>query len=568
MREMHPLKMKETRINFNNIALILAIIIVLGYITVTTLLAYDPDLRKSVSDILSPLISLIILISLFWAGKASKVYGRRTQSAWMLLAVAQASFTIGEIIWAVLEIGFNQTPFPSYADIFYTLFYPLFAIGILLLPKTNIKTDKFKTVIDISIVMISAALIFWIFLIIPLLQTVKGDSLVIILSLNYIVSDFVLLFVLLDLLFNKIKSLKDSSLILLVLGIMALIFTDTIFAYQSIPRTYTSGGLLDTGWVLGLVLIGLAGVQQIAKARSEANIKLSDSKLVEDKFFWISYIPLLWVLVVYILMLWAYYQNYLSELIVLEFGVGAILIMIVIRQIMSLRENKMLYLEAQKELALRKKAEEGLKEALEEKEMLVKEIHHRVKNNLTVISSLLNLQSHYIKDKEALDIFKESQDRAKSMALIHEYLYQSSDLKRINFGEYINKLSINLFRTYIINPGLINLNIDAEDIMLDINIAIPLGLILNELLTNVMKYAFPDGRRGGINIKFHSIDNEYTLIVSDDGIGFPDGLDYKNTGSLGLRLVNNLTDQIDGRIELEKNYGTTFKIRFKEHEFK
>ncbi|MGZ7108430.1 MAG: sensor histidine kinase [Methanobacterium sp.] len=566
---MHPLKIKESRsININNIALFLAIIIVLGYIAVTTLLAYDPDLRKSVSDILSPLISFLVVISLFWAGKSSKVYGRRIRTAWLFLAAAQASFTIGEIIWAVLEIGLNQTPFPSYADIFYTLFYLLFAIGILLLPRTNFKTAKFKTAIDISIVMISSALIFWIFLIIPTLQSSKGNNLAIILSLNYIVADFVLLFVLLDMLFNRIKNFKDKSLLLLSAGILALIFTDTSFAYQSLHGIYVSGGLMDSGWILGYVLIGLAGVYQVAKVRTEPDIKHSDPSVEEDKFFWISYIPFIWVLVSYILLLWGYYQSYTSELLVLELGVGTILVLIIIRQIISLRENRRLYLEAQKEINLRKNAQNELKETLNEKDLLVKEIHHRVKNNLTVFSSLLNLQSRYIKDKEALDIFKESQDRAKSMAIIHEDLYQSSDFKRINFGEYINKLSINLFQTYVTNPDLINLNIDAEEVMLDINLAIPLGLILNELVTNVMKHAFKVDKKGEIKIKFHSKEGEYTLTVSDNGIGFPEGLDYKNIDSLGLKLVNSLTDQISGKIELDKTHGTTFNIIFMEPEFK
>ncbi|MGZ7048739.1 MAG: sensor histidine kinase [Methanobacterium sp.] len=566
---MHPLKIKESRsININNIALFLAIIIVLGYIAVTTLLAYDPDLRKSVSDILSPLISFLVVISLFWAGKSSKVYGRRIRTAWLFLAAAQASFTIGEIIWAVLEIGLNQTPFPSYADIFYTLFYLLFAIGILLLPRTNFKTAKFKTAIDISIVMISSALIFWIFLIIPTLQSSKGNNLAVILSLNYIVADFVLLFVLLDMLFNRIKNFKDKSLLLLSAGILALIFTDTSFAYQSLHGIYVSGGLMDSGWILGYVLIGLAGVYQVAKVRTEPDIKHSDPSVEEDKFFWISYIPFIWVLVSYILLLWGYYQSYTSELLVLELGVGTILVLIIIRQIISLRENRRLYLEAQKEINLRKNAQNELKETLNEKDLLVKEIHHRVKNNLTVFSSLLNLQSRYIKDKEALDIFKESQDRAKSMAIIHEDLYQSSDFKRINFGEYINKLSINLFQTYVTNPDLINLNIDAEEVMLDINLAIPLGLILNELVTNVMKHAFKVDKKGEIKIKFHSKEGEYTLTVSDNGIGFPEGLDYKNIDSLGLKLVNSLTDQISGKIELDKTHGTTFNIIFMEPEFK
>ncbi|MGZ7044635.1 MAG: sensor histidine kinase, partial [Methanobacterium sp.] len=376
------------------------------------------------------------------------------------------------------------------------------------------------------------------------------------------------LFVLLDMLFNRIKNFKDKSLLLLSAGILALIFTDTSFAYQSLHGIYVSGGLMDSGWILGYVLIGLAGVYQVAKVRTEPDIKHSDPSVEEDKFFWISYIPFIWVLVAYILLLWGYYQSYTSELLVLELGVGTILVLIIIRQIISLRENRRLYLEAQKEINLRKNAQNELKETLNEKDLLVKEIHHRVKNNLTVFSSLLNLQSRYIKDKEALDIFKESQDRAKSMAIIHEDLYQSSDFKRINFGEYINKLSINLFQTYVTNPDLINLNIDAEEVMLDINLAIPLGLILNELVTNVMKHAFKVDKKGEIKIKFHSKEGEYTLTVSDNGIGFPEGLDYKNIDSLGLKLVNSLTDQISGKIELDKTHGTTFNIIFMEPEFK
>ena len=136
-------------------------------------------------------------------------------------------------------------------------------------------------------------------------------------------------------------------------------------------------------------------------------------------------------------------------------------------------------------------AEAQIKKSLKEKETLLKEIHHRVKNNLTVISSLLNLQSRYIKDKDDLMMFMESQSRAKSMALIHQRLYDSSDLKSINFGDYIRTLATEMFHTYVHDPSTINLNLMVEDVMLDVNTAIPLGLILNELLTNSMKYAFP-----------------------------------------------------------------------------
>jgi PAS domain S-box-containing protein len=213
-----------------------------------------------------------------------------------------------------------------------------------------------------------------------------------------------------------------------------------------------------------------------------------------------------------------------------------------------------------------KNRENTLNKSLEEKEMLLKEIHHRVKNNLMIISSLLNLQSSYIKDKASQDIFKESQNRARSMALIHERLYQSTDLKRIDFGDYITSLANELFHTYVADPNLIKLKIYVDDIFLDINTSIPLGLIVNELITNSLKHAFPDGKMGEINIEFHKKDTHYEFTVKDNGIGFPEDIDYQNTDSLGLQMVTSLTDQIDGEITLDGNNGTKFKITFKELE--
>ena len=211
-----------------------------------------------------------------------------------------------------------------------------------------------------------------------------------------------------------------------------------------------------------------------------------------------------------------------------------------------------------------KRVQNEIKEALNEKEMLLKEIHHRVKNNLMVISSLLNLQSRYIHDEEALDIFKESQNRAKSMALIHERLYRSTDLKRIDFGDYIRTLGNDLYHTYMPEEGHISLNMNLENLMVDINTTVPLGLIVNELITNSMKHAFAADVKGEININFYKNGDEFTLIIADNGVGLPADLDFKNTETLGLQLVNNLTAQIDGTIELDRRQGTRFKITFKE----
>jgi len=216
----------------------------------------------------------------------------------------------------------------------------------------------------------------------------------------------------------------------------------------------------------------------------------------------------------------------------------------------------------------RKIIENKLEKSLEDKELLLKEIHHRVKNNLMIISSLLNLQSRYIKDEESKNIFKESQNRARSMALIHELLYQSTDIKNIDFGDYIRKLSNNLYHTYALDTSLIKLNIDADEILLDIDQSIPLGLIVNELVTNSLKHAFPQGESGEINIKFYKQGIKNILEVKDNGVGFPEDIDYKNTDSLGLRLVTSLTEQIDGEIEFNNTSGTSFKIIFNEEKFK
>jgi PAS domain S-box-containing protein len=219
-----------------------------------------------------------------------------------------------------------------------------------------------------------------------------------------------------------------------------------------------------------------------------------------------------------------------------------------------------------RDITERKKLEMQLKNSLEEKDLMMKEIHHRVKNNLMVIQSLLHLQSRYIKDKDALNIFKDSQNRAKSMALIHQRLYQSDNLKRIDFGEYIHSLATDLFHTInFSNTKSINLDIDVENLMLDVNTSIPLGLILNELLTNSLKHAFPHNKKGTILVKFYSDGSKFHLIVSDDGVGIPEGLDYTQSDSLGLRLVNNLSKQIDAEMEVNMTNGTSFELIFEDH---
>ncbi len=212
----------------------------------------------------------------------------------------------------------------------------------------------------------------------------------------------------------------------------------------------------------------------------------------------------------------------------------------------------------------RQRAEGLMKAALKEKDVLLKEIHHRVKNNLQIISSLLKLQSKNIKDELVLEIFKESQNRVRSMALIHEKLYQSKDLANINFKGYVWDLVADLFRSYGANAGKIALQMDVEDIPLGVEVAIPCGLIINELVSNALKYAFPEGKEGQISITFRSLDEgKINLTIGDNGVGIPEDLDIKTTETLGLHLVNILAeDQLQGQIKLDRTKGTEFQIEF------
>lgn len=217
----------------------------------------------------------------------------------------------------------------------------------------------------------------------------------------------------------------------------------------------------------------------------------------------------------------------------------------------------------------RKRAEEKVKAALKEKELLLKEIHHRVKNNLQVITSLIDFHAQYIKNNnKELELCMKCQNRVKSIALIHEHLYHSKDLAKINFNEYIQNLTEFLFQLYEINFDAIKLKLNVDDVLLNINTAIPCGLIINELFSNALKYAFPKDRVGEIHIELHKFDdNKITLMVNDNGIGLPETLDFRNTESLGLQLVCILTQQLKGNIQLDRKGGTTFKITFTEKEY-
>lgn len=219
-----------------------------------------------------------------------------------------------------------------------------------------------------------------------------------------------------------------------------------------------------------------------------------------------------------------------------------------------------------------KKSDEIIKQSLKEKDTLLREVHHRVKNNMQIISSMLSLQSNRINDQEVLDIFKESQNRVKSMALVHEKIYKSCDMSKIEVKEYINDIIYHLSSLYVLNPGSINFDVNIENIYFDIDTAIPVALIVNELVTNSLKYAFPvqmdetlfdlkNPMKIEIDIKSNS--DKYEMMIRDNGIGLGEDFDFDNVSTLGLKIVKVLVEQIKGDIEILCTKGTVFRIIFK-----
>lgn len=216
----------------------------------------------------------------------------------------------------------------------------------------------------------------------------------------------------------------------------------------------------------------------------------------------------------------------------------------------------------------RKHMEERLRSSLREKEMLIKEIYHRVKNNLMVISSLLSMQSRQAEDEQSRGIFRETRDRVRSMSLIHERLSRAAESREIDFADYTRQLVKQLFQSYGLSPSKVNLLMDMPDVSLDIDQAVACGLIINELVSNAFKHAFPGGERGEVSIRFTSdSDDGCVLSVRDSGAGFPRDIDIYRTDSLGMQIVTSLVAQLSGTVELMRGGGTEFRVWFKAKKF-
>jgi PAS domain S-box-containing protein len=214
-----------------------------------------------------------------------------------------------------------------------------------------------------------------------------------------------------------------------------------------------------------------------------------------------------------------------------------------------------------RDITERKRADEQLKASLREKEVLLREVHHRVKNNMQVISSMLSLESSKITDAATRQHFQDSMNRIHSMALVHEKLYGSGNLATVDFGEYLTSVTTQLMRSY--RREGVNCSVEAEQVSLGVDVAVPCGLIVNELVSNSLKHGFRDRDRGTVLVKLvRRDDRTVELVVQDDGVGFPEGVDFRNVPSMGLTLVSSLAEQIEGTVDLQREGGTRFVLRF------
>jgi len=220
------------------------------------------------------------------------------------------------------------------------------------------------------------------------------------------------------------------------------------------------------------------------------------------------------------------------------------------------------YLVTIRDITERKHAEERIAKSLQEKELLLKEIHHRVKNNMQIISGLINLQFINIEDTRLRSLFTVTQNRIRSVSLVHEQLYQSHDIGSLDMADFMYSLTSNLYQSLQVDHDTVKFIVNVESILVNIDTAIPCALIINELLTNAIKYAFPNGRKGNIMISIKAAQSDIALEIADDGIGFPHDLEIKKLSSLGLQLVDDFTKKLKGKLELNNTGGASFKIIF------
>ncbi len=355
------------------ILLVIAAIFLFFYLCIWFYLSAYPSKLVIFGDIGTISINAMATACLFFAAFNSRTLDKRVYFGWMMLAVAQLSYTLGDTLWAYYELLLNQSPFPSLADGFYLLRYLLFLIGIFILPSVQIKSgERLKIVLDTAMVMVASIVLFWTIIIAPAIaQNIAADELTLVLSVAYPVMDLMMLFALIDLLLRRINYPFRTALLLLASGTVWLIITDSIFNFQALEGTYISGGMLDNGWIVAYILIGLAGISQAESAKGD--IFQQDWKIQSHyvQLTWPLYLPYIAAGGAFALLVWSHDHPLALSFSALALAVGLIICLVITRQILVLNENARLFNEAQEEIAERKQAQKEIVRLNEELELRV-----------------------------------------------------------------------------------------------------------------------------------------------------------------------------------------------------
>jgi len=363
---MSPPRYGKLVISFRR-ALALAVVIVLIFVANSVLLKNDENLRTLTSDVLTALFDFVATLGLIYGAYYSSVFGKRVRTAWVFIALAQLSFTFGDVIWGYYEAILNQSPLVSPADGPFLACYLLFFIGILLLPTSPLnRSERLKMLLDTGIIVIASALVFWVAWIAPIIASgAEEDAITYYISLSYPVLDLVLIFAVVELAFRRIKSATSTPIMLIGTSAIVLIFADFSLLSQSILNTYLSGDVLDTLYIVSFMLSGLAGVSQANSAAQAVSRKFDLSSQTFEpmivRFTLIAYLPYISAAVAFILLIWSHDHPAPVSFDALSWGVGCIIALIIIRQIVALKENEMLYSATVKEVAERKRAEEEVR---------------------------------------------------------------------------------------------------------------------------------------------------------------------------------------------------------------
>ncbi len=717
-------------------------------------------LRVPIINIITFVTAFIASFAFFYLAIYSKKVYQKYYPTFLFLGFGLFFLALGDVAWFILDL-LGQEPFPSIADILYILYYPLFSIGLLIIPVER-KTKKLKSIFDFCITSAAVATILWIFLLKPVIFS-GGSPIEVLVSAIYIIGDFIVLFILIDLIMNKIGSLKFRAINIFLAGIIILLLSDLLFSYGEFYGFYYSGCLLDLGWIIGYLLLAVSTVEFRLEDFETPVYSLTRLNILE-------HFPDFFLLLLFALFLFVLFNFNIKTSQGFAIAFLIILSLVVGRQHAALLENRKLIedLNAEKKRAelyleiaawgliflddkgqiqyinrrgleilegsekdikgknwflnfmpaderlerekkyfkhikeakgynltgkvitckgnekimqmtarpiyengefkgaiiaaedmtklyhIRRKLEESekrykgifntapsiilsldndlkiqdcnrmvstlgykpneligknindiledkikeptpgeyrikkkddnilyakinfskledeiivvmeditpLKESIREKELLLREIHHRVKNNLQIISSLLSIQERKTSDQNFKDILSSSKERIKSIALLHEQLYQSTDLANVKIKDYIKNLVTKTLQAY---PTDTRIKTDIEDITLNIETSLPIGLIINELLTNTIKHA----NAKNVEIRLKKVNGNLTLHYKDDGKGLTKDEIQKSEG-LGWQLITSLKDQLGGKLTIKNKKGLDLMITFKELKYK